>query len=108
MFFNRGVFKDFHVNNSHYAALEKQFQKDKEELEDSGNANAANNKNAKQHYTQITITSINNHVFKVELNADVDNTDWLNSAHTPSVANKWAMLCLLLYPVQLLRKLKDF
>ncbi|WRA99764.1 hypothetical protein E5L34_07545 [Helicobacter pylori] len=85
MFFNRGVFKDFHVNNSHYAALEKQFQKDKEELEDSGNANAANNKNAKQHYTQITTTSINNHVFKVELNADVDNTDWLNSAHTARV-----------------------
>ncbi|GAA7511502.1 hypothetical protein VN0031_10440 [Helicobacter pylori] len=29
-------------------------------------------------------------------------------AHTPSVANKWAMLCLSLYPVRLLRKLKDF
>ncbi len=29
-------------------------------------------------------------------------------AHTPSVASKWEMLCLSLYPARLLRKLKDF
>ncbi len=84
-FFNRSIFKDLHVEDSHYAALEKQFQKDREELEDNGNANAANNSLAKQHITQIITTSINNQVFKVELNADVDNTDWLSSDKTAKI-----------------------
>ncbi len=79
------MFKNLHVEDSHYAALEKQFQKDKEELEDNGNANAANNSLAKQHITQIITTNINNQVFKMELNATVDNTDWLSSDKTAKI-----------------------
>ncbi len=78
MFFNRNVFKDLHVQNSHYIAFEKQLQKDKEELEDNGNANAANNKLAKQHFQQVLEVKNHNKVLKLELNATVDNADSLN------------------------------
>ncbi len=74
-FFNRSMFKDVHVENGNYAALKKQFQKDKEELEDNGNANASNNKLAKQHQTQIIKTDLGNRTFTLELNATVDNSD---------------------------------
>lgn len=74
-FFNRSAFKDVHVENDNYIALKKQFQKDKEELEDNGNANASNNKLAKQHQTQIIKTDLGNRTFTLELNATVDNAD---------------------------------
>ncbi len=72
-----GVFKGVHVQDSHYAALEKQFQKDQEELENNGNANAANNSLAKQHLQQVLEVKNRNKAFKLELNATVNNADSL-------------------------------